>query len=337
MYCNLRILSSRKYDLLYKNKNKRVRSNLPDRQKPTGATIKELYPYYLEYIHLHRKSNTHTDVKIAGGHIKRLIGDTKIEDINNIHINLYKKHRLNEPGLKKDSTISSRTINKELSWLSGFLRWCKKNTELNVPKIEIERLPYKRPIPVILSIQECKAILNELKPVYRGLVACLYLTGMRYNEAARLLKTDFDLDNSLVYVRDTKSGIPKVLGIPLWLKDLLEEISKENDKSIYMFPSRKTGMPIVNIKSALKNACKKAGINKHVYPHLFRHSIASHLLSLNYSTRIIQSFLGHSQISQTEWYTQVALQAKADIAFTLNSLMGQGVLHNVDNSEYDNC
>jgi len=55
----------------------------------------------------------------------------------------------------------------------------------------------------------------------------------------------------------------------------------------------------------LKNIAKNAGIEKNVYPHIFRHSLATILLGNGADVRIVQEILGHSNITTTEIYTHV--------------------------------
>ena len=92
-------------------------------------------------------------------------------------------------------------------------------------------------------------------------------------------------------------------------KELRQLYIKSSSEWIYPSPQDNT-KPITDIRRAVRRAKKKAGITKRVYPHLLRHSIATHLLESDVDIRQIQAFLGHSQISTTEWYAQVSLEKK---------------------------
>lgn len=60
------------------------------------------------------------------------------------------------------------------------------------------------------------------------------------------------------------------------------------------------------IGKIVENCAKKAGITKRVYPHLLRHSVATHLIEEGVDIRYIQVLLGHSSILATSHYTQIA-------------------------------
>lgn len=169
-------------------------------QVVSGDTIEDLWTGYENYIGIHRKPRTLDDVIDAGNNLRRILGKNSVEHISNAHLDIYKKTRKTEKGRRKGSKLSPRTINRELSWFSGFMRWCRKNTELKIPHLEIEMLPYTRPIPIILTVKECMDIIRALSPLYKAFVGCLYLTGMGNNSGPLVVPhQNFSLSVPILY------------------------------------------------------------------------------------------------------------------------------------------
>jgi len=96
------------------------------------------------------------------------------------------------------------------------------------------------------------------------------------------------------------------------LKTALLEIApwKDHDERMehqgaHIFISRITNRPIVNVRKGIEAIATKAKITKHVFPHLFRHSVATAMLSDKTNLRTVQGMLGHADIGTTEFYTHV--------------------------------
>jgi site-specific recombinase XerD len=266
-------------------------------QIPAGNIINDIFPYYLEWYDMHRSPTTYRDLAgVFKNHLKKHFGYLRAIEINLQHIEYYKRIRKIEKG-------HNRTINKELYYFSGFLRWCEKNGYIKQRIFKIERLPYRRPVPIVLSFDEVVRLINAAEPFYRAFFLCLYSLGLRFSEARYLKVEDIDRENKLVRVKQ-KGGTFKVLPMNQWLLNAIDVIMPSKG---YIFVSPITREPIRDIRRALHRARNSSGIQKHVNPHLLRHSIATHLLGKNINLRTIQQYLGHSQISTTEFYTHVVL------------------------------
>ena len=90
------------------------------------------------------------------------------------------------------------------------------------------------------------------------------------------------------------------------VKDLVELWPCKPDD--YLFTMARTGRPVTDVRDPIARICQRAGITKKVNSHLFRHSVATHLMSANVSLPTIKRYMGHSQIESTEFYTHVAME-----------------------------
>ena len=93
------------------------------------------------------------------------------------------------------------------------------------------------------------------------------------------------------------------------------------NKEEILFPSTRGGkLTKKTIAKIVENAAKKTKITKEVYPHLLRHSFATHLLESGVDLRLIQKLLGHSDIKTTQLYTQISQANIKNIKSPIDSI-----------------
>jgi integrase/recombinase XerC len=102
-----------------------------------------------------------------------------------------------------------------------------------------------------------------------------------------------------------KGGRQRIVPITPLLKELIAQLPDNNSE--YLLPSGSTGGRIIDIRYHIRAACKRAGIEQHISPHMLRHSFATHLLEAGTDIRYIQALMGHAEISTTTIYTKIAL------------------------------
>ncbi len=156
----------------------------------------------------------------------------------------------------------------------------------------VDYIPYpKKPktLPVILSRDEVKALLlapRHLK--HRVILATLYATGVRVSELCQLQGTDIDSQRMVIHVRQGKGKRDRFVMLSPDLLPLLRRDTRDG---------------VAHICTQARHAAK---ITKAVYPHLFRHSFATHLLEAGVDLRRIQLLLGHASLRSTSIYLHVA-------------------------------
>ena len=175
-----------------------------------------------------------------------------------------------------------------------------------------------------LTPQEIQSIIDTPYPYERQVaikrrrnrvaIEFLFATGCRISELQELLWHDVR-NSPIPYVifRDTKNGKDHELAITQRMYDLLLTMPRNGDRVFenehHKILDRKTFTEVLQWKA------KKAGIDKPVYPHIFRHSRGTYLWQLGYSDGQIAKFLNHSSIESTKIYTHPTLEDTAPMAY----------------------
>ena len=193
-----------------------------------------------------------------------------------------------------------------------------------------EFLPYpkdRRRLPTVLSREEVSALINAAGTLFRRtLLMTLYGTGMRRSELAHLKVGDIDSQRMIIRVVAGKGGKDRDLPLSPTLLETLREYWRWRKPKLYLFPTRTRGLPVeepISDKTvwiACSEAARRAGINKRVTPHTFRHSWATHLLEAGTDLRTIQVLLGHGDLETTAQYLHLSQQHLQAVSNPLDGL-----------------
>lgn len=177
--------------------------------------------------------------------------------------------------------------------------------------IEIDRIhrpKREKKLPKVLSKEEVFKIIDATENLkHKTLLALIYSAGLRISEALNMKLTDIDSERMLIHVKNAKGKKDRYTLLSDKVLVLLREyylVYKPTDFLFYghfrsMYASRSAQL-------VLKNAAKKAGIQKDITLHTLRHSFATHLLENGTDLRYIQDLLGHSSPKTTMIYTHVS-------------------------------
>jgi integrase/recombinase XerD len=149
----------------------------------------------------------------------------------------------------------------------------------------------------------------------RAIVELLYASGLRVSELTNARLENLDLDSRFIRVtgkgnktRLVPVGAKACDAIKTYLDRERPTLVKKRTGSEIFLSLRGSKLTTVRIWQIVKQCAKQAGLDLNVYPHLLRHSFATHLLSNGADLRIIQEMLGHADISTTQIYTHVDQQ-----------------------------
>jgi len=172
----------------------------------------------------------------------------------------------------------------------------------------VERPRNERKLPVVLSGEEVREILIQVKNIkHKCLLMLIYSGGLRIGEALNLKPTDIDSKRMLIHIRTSKGNKDRYVTLSKHLLDILRIYYKAYKPKKWLFEgpngNQYSYRSSVNI---FNRAVSKAGIKKQVSLHTLRHSFATHLLEDGTDLRIIQVLLGHNSSKTTEIYTHVS-------------------------------
>ena len=152
----------------------------------------------------------------------------------------------------------------------------------------------------------------------RAILELLYSSGLRLAELIDLNLGDVDMHDATVRVTG-KGNKDRIVPVGRHaLKALRQwgitrgDLANADEKAMFV-SNRGTRISSRSVQARVKHWAKQQGLDANVYPHLFRHSFATHVLESSHDLRGVQELLGHANISTTQVYTHLDFQHLAQI------------------------
>jgi len=175
--------------------------------------------------------------------------------------------------------------------------------------IELPELEKPKKLPVVLSRQEMRAMLNAPKLLkHRLVLGLLYGCGLRCGELRNLHVADVDLHRGTVHVRQGKGRKDRYVPLGEMLKRGIQKYLDVEKPDTWLF-NGKDHHDIFSqrgVQWVVKEAAKRAGVNKRINVHTLRHTYATHLLEDGLDIVTLRDLLGHVMIQTTMIYLHVA-------------------------------
>ena len=180
----------------------------------------------------------------------------------------------------------------------------------------------EKKLPVVLAVSEILQMIENTQNIkHRTIIALLYASGLRRAELLDLKLEDIDFERNVIIVREGKGKKDRQTLLANNIKLVFKEYIAQYKPKNYLFEGA-TGQrySVSSLAKVIKQASIRAGIKKHITPHVLRHSFATHLLENSVDIRYIQELLGHNSIKTTMRYTHVAQTSKQKIVSPLDNL-----------------
>jgi site-specific recombinase XerD len=225
--------------------------------------------------------------------------------------------------------LSRTSIKRRASVVRRFYRFCQREGLVSANPAELIALPKGRSrLPKVLKAVEVGRVIRyaeskteapEPRPeAWRdlALVEVLYDAGLRAGEACALAALDVDLDNGWVRVEQGKGGRdrvvpladPALVAIRAYLEHgrapLAARAPAQDGETLFL-NARGRPMTTRDVRRVIHKLGVVALDGRPMWPHLLRHSFATHLLEGGADLRSVQELLGHADVGSTQVYTHV--------------------------------
>ncbi|MFL0581473.1 tyrosine recombinase XerC [Solibacillus silvestris] len=276
---------------------------------------------FIRYVQLEKNFSLHT-VREYTSDLEEFFaflhaeGIQKIAEVEYIHARLYVTKLYDE---QKART----SISRKISSIRSFFRFL--NREQNIDDAPFRSLYHPKKeerLPSFFYEEELKELFEKNEgdePIQirnMALLELLYATGMRVSECVSLELTDIDFHYNIVRVMG-KGRKERIIPFGQYAHDALiryiEQVrpilmKKENHQKVFV-NMRGGELTTRGVRYILSEMIDNASMHTKIYPHMLRHTFATHLLNNGADMRTVQELLGHANLSSTQIYTHVTKEA----------------------------
>jgi integrase/recombinase XerC len=279
-------------------------------------------PRFLSHLTVERRLSPHTDASYRGD-LQRFVAycdRSHVRDwrsLDSQHLRMFAAAEFRQGS-------SPRTIQRRLSALRSFFNFMLRERALDAnPAVGVQAPKARKRLPETMDVDLMTRLLEfrtdtQLGVRDKAIMELFYSSGLRLAELVSLNTGDIDLSDRTVRVlgkgkkeRVVPVGRYAVDAVARWLKER-PALAKAGETALFVsMRGGRIGMRVV--QKRIESWARHQGLGRHVHPHMFRHSFASHLLESSQDLRGVQELLGHANMSTTQIYTHLDFQHLAKI------------------------
>lgn len=223
--------------------------------------------------------------------------------------------------------LSGKSLQRWLSSLRSLYNYlCRMHYANSNPAVGVPAPKASKRLPKTLNVDEIDQLLQKtaddkntsLDSRDMAMMELMYACGLRLSELSQLDLQSIDWQQQTVTVigkgrkqRRVPFGDKAKSALNNWLPQRAS-MAAENERAVFV---SKNGNRLTNssIQKRMKSKAVKQGLGVNIYPHMLRHSFASHILESSNDLRAVQELLGHANLSTTQIYTHLDFQHLAGI------------------------
>lgn len=277
----------------------------------------EMLKSFMTYIQLEKNYSEHTvhhyekDLEDFFLFLERE-GIPDIRDVEYLHARNYVTNLY-------EMTLSRTTISRKISSIRSFFKYGNREFGLSEAAFRSLYHPKKEErLPQFFYEEEMEALFrsvqgeDNLSMRNMAILELLYATGMRVSECVNIRMQDLDRHMQIVKVmgkgrkeRYIPYGQFAYEALEHYIEEARPRLMKKREHQGLFVNNRGELLTDRGIRHILSECMKKASVNSTIYPHMIRHTFATHLLNNGADMRTVQELLGHSHLSSTQVYTHV--------------------------------
>ncbi len=220
----------------------------------------------------------------------------------------------------KRQPFSARSQARFITVCRRYYGWLvRERQRADDPSAHLEMPRLGRALPKTLSLQQVDQLLaapaaeTALGLRDRAMLELMYASGLRVSELVKMRRDELNLEHGVVRLigkggreRMVPMGEPAMEAVKAWLRQGRPEFAGEKSGDAVFLGRRGEAMTRQNFWLLIKRHALQAGIPVKLSPHTLRHAFATHLLEHGADLRVVQTLLGHADLSTTQIYTHVA-------------------------------